>query len=740
MKANHLLTAPSLFSFALLTLAVSTLAVADGNPDREVYFGQTHSHTSWSIDAYLIGNHLVGPEEAYKYALGMPVTHPMGFEVKLKGRPLDFHGVTDHSEYVGVIALANDPKSDFSKLPIAQKLIAKTPEDFNRIFKWIAGSLAHPIKELVDPKIAGNIWQQTISIADKYYKPGKFTTFVAYEWTSAPQNQNMHRNVFFRDSKKVPELPFTALDSDKPEDLWSWMDDQRQKGNEVLAISHNANLSNGIMFPVDVDDRGRPIDAAWAETRMRNESLTEIHQVKGTSETHPELSPTDEFANYEIMSFLIGLDNSTSRLNGSYIRQAWQNGMALQEARGYNPYKMGVVGASDSHNGVIPYAQDNNFGSHGFTDNTPETRLSGKKNSGMTALLTSTSGLAGVWAEENTRESIFDAMKRKEVYGTSGVRIPVRLFGGWGFDSSLWNEKDWVHAAYAKGVPMGGDLPAKPGKEAPSFVVWAVKDAEDGNLDRIQIIKGWTKNGQTFEKIYDVAWSGDRTPDPVTGKVPAVGSTVDVSKATYTNTIGAAELKKIWVDPDFDPAQHAFYYARALQIPTPRWSTYDAAKLQVPPPAEVSATVQERAWTSPIWYSPNAEDAKLIARGKTIEDLKTDGAKALTYEQLQAFVVGKTIKVRNTVTGQTYEIVYGTDGKRSVSSVDGKPPSDGEYLNTMHGGQFGVPANYEIKDGQLVTSLGGSPFEATVFEKNGKYVAARGNEFGYVNYEVEEVK
>jgi hypothetical protein len=356
------------------------------------------------------------------------------------------------------------------------------------------------------------------------------------------------------------------------------MDDQRKKGNEVLAISHNANLSNGLMFPVDVDDRGRPIDAAWAESRMRNESLTEIHQVKGTSETHPELSPTDEFANYEVMSFLLGIDNSTSKINGSYVRQAWQNGMALQQARGYNPYKMGVVGASDSHNGVIPYSQSYNFGSHGFTDSTPAARLSGKQNSGLIALQTSTSGLAGVWSEENTRESIFDAMKRKEVYGTSGVRIPVRMFGGWGFDSGLWNEKNWVHAAYAKGVPMGGDLPAKQGKQTPSFVVWAVKDVDDGNLDRIQIIKGWTKNGQTFEKIHDVAWSGDRQPDPATGKIPPVGSTVDVSKATYTNTIGATELKKVWVDPDFDPTQHAFYYARVLQIPTPRWSTYDAAQ------------------------------------------------------------------------------------------------------------------------------------------------------------------
>src|SRR5262245_44780697 len=338
------------------------------NPLREAYFGQTHSHTSWSVDAYLIGNHLTTPEDAYKYSMGQPVKHPAGFEVKIKGRPLDFHGVTDHSEYAGTISLANDPNSALSKQPIAQKLKANTPEEFNKVFQWIAGSLAkhEPIKELVNPEVAGSVWQQIIAIADKYYEPGKFTTFVAYEWTSAPNSRNMHRNVFFKDSKKVPTLPFTAIDSLHPEDLWTWMDTQRKAGNELLAISHNANRSDGIMFPLEVDSKGRPIDAAWAQQRLDNEVLTEIHQVKGTSETHPNLSPNDEFANFEIMSFLIGVPDSTSKLNGSYIREAYQNGLAMQAERGYNPYKMGVLGASDSHNTVVPYSQDNNFGSHGF--------------------------------------------------------------------------------------------------------------------------------------------------------------------------------------------------------------------------------------------------------------------------------------------------------------------------------------------------------------------------------------
>lgn len=742
MTKRHHPATRALFGSAAVLLTITTAFAAEKNPDRECYFGQTHSHTSWSVDAYLIGNHITTPEDAYKYSMGLPVKHPAGFEVQLKGRPLDFHGVTDHSEYAGVIAMANDPTNPLSKTAVAKRLQAKTPAEFNAVFQWIAGSLAkhEPIKELVSPEIAGTVWQKNIEIADKYYVPGKFTTFVAYEWTSAPNSRNMHRNVFFKDSKHVPKLPFTAIDSLRPEDLWSWMDAQRKEGNELLAISHNANLSDGIMFPVEMDDRGRPIDAAWAEARMRNEMLTEIHQVKGTSETHPGLSPNDEFADYEIMSFLIGVPNSTSKLNGSYIREGWQNGMALQDARGFNPYKMGVVGASDSHNTIVPYSQANNHGSHGFTDATPKDRLAGRVESGMSIIQTSVSGLGGVWAEENTRESIFAAMQRKEVFGTSGVRIPVRLFGGWKFDEQLWKDKNWVAAAYAYGVPMGGELSAEPTGKAPSFVVWAVKDPDDGNLDRIQIIKGWTKSGQIFEKIYDVAWSGDRQPDPATGRVPAVGSTVDISKATYTNTIGSTELKKVWTDPDFDPSVHAFYYARVLQIPTPRWSTYDAAKLGVAPPKEVAATVQERVWTTPIWFTPKPEAAKAAKRGKTVAELKSSGATALGDEELKALAVDKTLKVRNTVTGQHFDILYGSDGQRLITSVDGKQTSPSEVLTMMHGGQVGVSAKYEIKDGKIITTLGAVPFEVAVYKTGDKYVAARSNEFGFANYEVDEVK
>ncbi len=357
----------------------------------------------------------------------------------------------------------------------------RSKEDIQKIYLFLGASLLknEPIKELLDPEVAGNVWKETVAIADKYYQPGKFTTFAAYEWTSTPDNRNMHRNVFFKDTKKVPDVPFTAIDSTHPEDLWAWMDSQRKAGNEVLAISHNANLSDGIMFPLDVDNKGRPIDAAWAQDRMNNEPLSEITQLKGTSETHPSLSPNDEFAGFEILTYLLGGAERAPQVHGSYIREAYENGLAMQDSRGFNPYKFGVVGASDSHDTAVAYEQSNFFGGHGLLDATPQSRLSGKKESGLDLSELSVSGLGGVWAEENTRKSIFAAMQRKETFGTSGPRIKVRLFGGWGFALDVLKQKDWVKTAYANGVPMGGDLPPPKGK-APSFVVWAVKDPDDG--------------------------------------------------------------------------------------------------------------------------------------------------------------------------------------------------------------------------------------------------------------------
>ena len=725
----------------VVTFGLTSLFAQEKNPERNVYFGETHIHTSWSFDAYVFGNTVTGPEDAYKFALGQTIKHPGGYDIKIT-RPLDFMAVTDHSEYAGTIRLANDPGSDLSKLPIADKLKVRSKEDVMKIYLWLlaSGTENKPITELTDPAVAGSVWKQVVAIADKYYQPGKFTTFAAYEWSSTPNNRNMHRNIIFKDSRKVPEIPFSSIDSEHPEDLWNWMDGQRKAGNELLAISHNANLSDGIMFPLEVDSKNRPIDAAWAQERVNNEPLTEIHQLKGTSETTPLLSPNDEFADYELLSYFFGGGAGTPKIHGSFVREAWQNGLAMQDSRGYNPYKMGVVGASDSHNTAAGYSQSDYFGGHGLLDAAPAQRLSGKKEAGLNMGLLSTAGLGGVWAEENTRESIFAAMQRKETFGTSGVRIKVRFFGGWDYRPDALNAKDWVKTGYAQGVPMGSDLKPKSGKE-PTFIVWAVKDPDDANLDRIQIIKGWTKSGQIFEKIYDVAWSGNRRPDPATGKVPAVGNTVDVKNATYTNAIGAVELKKVWRDPDFDPTLDAFYYVRVLQIPTPRWTTYDAKKLGVPPPNWVSATVQERVWTSPIWYTPTEEEArKGEKRGVTVANLKQKGAEPLDDAQLTQLVVGKTLTVRNTVTGQRYEISYGQSRRRLILSVDGKQPEPGEAFDVTGAGALGSPAPYEIKDGQVITTIGETPFAVTVYKLGDKYMAARSNEFGYANYEVEEIK
>ena len=739
MPARTKLIAITLYVFTLVTAL--TIVAQEKNPERNAYFGETHVHTSWSFDAFVFGNMKTGPEDAYKFAIGQPIQHPAGYEIKIT-RPLDFMAVTDHSEYAGTLRLANDPGSDLSKLPIAEKLKVRSKEDVTKIYLWLlaSGTENKPITELTDPKVAGSVWKQVVAIADKYYQPGKFTTFAAYEWSSTPNNRNMHRNIIFKDSKKVPDLPFTSIDSEHPEDLWTWMDGQRKAGNELLAISHNANLSDGIMFPLEVDSKNRPIDAAWAQERVNNEPLTEIHQLKGTSETHPLLSPNDEFADYELLSYFFGGGEGTPKIHGSYIREAWQNGLGMQDNRGYNPYKMGVVGASDSHDTASGYSQHNYFGGHGLLDATPEMRLSGKKEAGMNMAFLSTAGLGGVWAEENTRESIFAAMQRKETFGTSGVRVKVRFFGGWDYKPDVLNQKDWVKTGYAKGVPMGGELPSKAG-EAPTFIVWAVKDPEDANLDRIQIIKGWTKSGQIFEKIYDVAWSGNRKPDPATGKVPAVGNTVDIKNATYTNAIGTVELKKVWRDPEFDSSLHAFYYARVLQIPTPRWTTYDAKKLGVPPPTYVSSTVQERAWTSPIWYAPTEEEARKGEKhGVMVPDLKQKGAETLDDAQLTQLVVGKTLTVRNTVTGQQFQISYGKSGRRLILSVDGKQPNPGEAFDVTGAGALGSPAPYEISGGQIITTIGETPFAVTVYKVGDKYWAARSNEFGYANYALEKVK
>ena len=746
-------------------MATGGASFAKGNPERDAFFGETHVHTSWSLDAFAMGNILTTPGDAYKYFQGEPIKHPLGFDVKID-TPLDWAGVTDHSEYAGVVNLANEPGSAVSKIPAAEPLIlkARTKEEMERVALYAINTLASgpPIQALMSPEIAGTVWKRNVALADQANQPGKFTAFCSYEWTSMPNNMNLHRNVFFKDCARVPAVPFSALDSKDPVELWKWMDGQRKAGNELLAISHNANLSDGRMFPTEVDTAGRPIDAAYAASRTRNEPLIEIKQLKGTSETHPLLSPNDEFAGFELMSVLLG--NPPGRIPhivGSYARQALKDGLALQDSKGFNPFKFGFGAASDSHNTAVPYRQDNFFGGHSFTDGTPEARMSGTLVGGMfDARTEGTSGLTGVWAEENTRASLFEGMQRKETFAVTGPHIKVRLFGGWQYTAAMLGDKDWVKSGYAKGVPMGGDLPPAKAK-APTFLVWAAKDPTSGNLDRIQIVKGWAKNGQSFEKIFDVVWAGDRKPDKWTGVVPPIGSTVDIENATYTNTIGAVELKTVWTDPEFDPALHAFYYARVLEIPTPRWTTIQAKQLGIAPPDVVAATLQERAWSSPIWYAPDAAARKHAAPGVTVADLKKQGAVALSDADLKALIVEKSVWLQNTVTGDKYMIIYGALG--AGSSRKPLTPSDPGYVTQQfpeNQGQFqlryankgmtlpslvgdapeanylGESRPYSIAGGKIVTELVGTPLEIAVYKLGDKYVAARSNEFGYANYEM----
>jgi hypothetical protein len=723
------------------------LTHAEGNTERNAYFGETHIHTSWSVDAWVMGNRITGPNEALKYAQGQTIKHPLGYDIKID-TPLDFMGVTDHSEYVAVTKEANTPGSYVSKLPQAQPLIMKDPNssaEQNQVFSYLLKlASSPPVKAFMDPKVTSTVWKENVRIADENNQPGKFTAFCSYEWTSMPGQRNLHRNVFFRACDKVPDYPFSALDSKRPTDLWEWMDAQRKAGNELLAISHNANVSDGWMYPVDVDSTtGRPIDAAWAAARDRNERLVEIKQGKGQSETHPLLSPNDEFASYELYQTILGQPADVGRIDhitGSFARQALKDGIAMQDVRGYNPYKLGMAGGSDSHNTGSPYRQDNFFGLHADADGSVERRFAGVLIGGtMDVRLENPGGLTGVWAEENTRASIWDAMYRKETFGVSGPHIKVRFFGGWGFNKEIMNAGDWVKKSYAGGVPMGADLAPMPsdGKgTAPVFVVWAVKDPTSANLDRIQIIKGWTQNGQSFEKIYDVAWSGGREPDKWTGRVPAIPSTVDIEKATYTNSAGSTELKAVWTDPEFDSSQHAVYYARVLEIPTPRWTLIQAVKSGLPPPDVVPLTGQERAWTSPIWYTPSAEARKNAQAGTTVADLKKKGAAALNDAQLKALITGKAHWLRNNVTGEQFWQSFTAEGQTTVFRVGSDATMPSGYGSVARDGYQGTTSPYKIEGGKLITFVSQDPYAFTFYKLGDTYYAARSNEFGYANYEI----
>jgi hypothetical protein len=571
------------------------------NPLKNAYFGDLHLHSGYSMDAFAFGTRTT-PEDSYRYAMGESVEY-FGKQQK-RIAPLDFLAVTDHAEYLGVVRDTIDPNGPFAKSEWYTVMTNPDPKVSGVAFKKLIASLVvnKPLPEFSDPKLLRSTWERYAAISDKYNAPGKFTTFVGFEWTSAPGNQNLHRCVIFAD--KGPEIPFTAFDSVDPEALWRYLEQQRKLGLDVIAVPHNGNVSNGLMFS-SKDMSGKPLTQDYAERRMANEPLAEIIQGKGQSDTSPTLSPNDEFADFEMFRYLIGTDVKAKSATGSYLRQAYGVGQELQAKLGANPFKYGIEAGTDFHSGISSTEPSNYPGSHGNQDSDPKTVITATTSvSGEPPTGIGSGGLTGVWAEENTRESIFAAFKRKETFGTSGTRIKVRMFAGWNYPKEMTQKADWVKAAYDGGVPMGGDLTPQAAGTAPKFVVHALKDPNSGNLDRVQIIKISTKNGRSQEKVYDVAWSGDRKADAKTGKVPAVGNTVDVKAAAYTNSIGSPELIGEWTDPSFDPKAYATYYARVLEIPTPRWSTYWAAKLNLPPNPTVAAAVQQRAWTSPIWYTP----------------------------------------------------------------------------------------------------------------------------------------
>jgi hypothetical protein len=579
-----------------LGAALSHAANAD---DKKPLFGELHIHTGWSFDAYVFGTRAT-PDDAYNFGKGKPLKHPLGDTYKLD-RPLDFMAVTDHGVWLGVFAKMGDPNHPLSKHELAARVNDPDPNVASGVFTDIIrrSAAGNPYEGLTDPGVAKEAWTEIVKSANRHNDPGTFTTFIAYEWTSTPDRQNLHRNVIFK-GDDAP-VPFTRLDSMEPEALWAWLDKIRAEGYEAMAIPHNSNLSDGRMFERETS-KDTPFTQEYADTRNRNEPLVEVTQVKGTSETHPMLSPNDEFADFELVEQRVASKIQITSFKGSYVRDAYRTGLEFQDKEGFNPYRFGLVAASDSHTGIVPVEEETYSGKVGVRDGSAKIRLQ-QESATMDLRKFSASGLAAVWAEENTRDSIYEAMRRKETWGTSGPRIKVRVFGGFNMKKVKPGQEGWVDEGYTNGVPMGGELKAADANgKAPTFAVWAIKDAESANLDRVQIVKGWSDKGTSHEKVYDVAWSGNRKKDSKTGKVPAVGDTINYETLKYTNTIGAVELTGKWTDPDFNAEQNAFYYVRAIEIPTPRWSAFDAQELGIPNPADLHKSIQERAYTSPIWY------------------------------------------------------------------------------------------------------------------------------------------
>ena len=646
------------------------------NKDRNPYYGDLHVHTKYSFDAYVFGV-TASPDDAYRYAKGAAVKHPLGYEMKLR-EPLDFYAVTDHGFYMGMIQAYADTSSDISKNDFAEpfhnlnrldNLTVESAGERSNIFSSVLGATIikpypdwHPnlLKAYFSRNTQGALrsfnydihksaWADVARSANEHNDPGNFTTFIGYEFTTSTniEGGNLHRNVIF-ESSKASIRPWTRIDSINPEDLWTWQDRLRDKGVDTISMPHNSNGSNGQMFEMETF-KGNALDVEYAKKRMRNEPLVEITQVKGTSETHPLLSPDDEWADFEIMDVRVGSRPPTySKPSGSYVREAYLNGLTLEFTKQGNPYKFGLIGSSDTHVVASSLDESNYWSKVGLLDGDPENRGSvplkeeniarldeymrafnqpistvsleqGEyANTGFTQW--GASGLAAAWAEENTRESLFAAFRRKETFATTGPRISVRFFGGYNLSSIDLNSESLVSEAYSKGVTMGADL-LNNDDQIPEFIVWALRDKNSAPLQRIQIIKGWidVNSGRPKEKVFDVACSDGLEPDPVTNRCPDNGARVNINDCSITSNVGSSELKTVWKDPEFKVDDKTFYYVRVLENPTCRWSTWDAIKSGFKPREDLHETIQERAWSSPIWYIPKQSEVEVIPLGGTIQ-------------------------------------------------------------------------------------------------------------------------
>ena len=602
---------------------------------RVPLFGDLHVHTTYSFDAYIFGT-LATPDDAYEFAKGKPIKHPAGFDVSLD-RPLDFYGVTDHGTFLGQVAEAATPGNPYYEAPSSVNVNdINSPENLTissipRRTEAFGGFLINTITALMERKldisyldsVSRRAWADTVAAAQRHNDPGKFTTFIGYEYTASTADMgNLHRNVIFKgNGNLIPSVPYSRANSNDPEGLWQWMDRLREDGIESLAIPHNSNGSDGFMFALE-DSFGKSLTKEYAELRMRNEPIVEITQVKGTSDTHPALSTNDEWADFEIMPFKVATQ-SISKPKGSYVRDALLEGIKMEKKEGFNPYKFGFIGSSDTHTAASSQEEDNFFSKIGILDSSaslrgsiPETDpailesgqpvidLDGKKYLNSSSITWGAAGLAGVWAEENTRDSIYNAFRRKESFATSGPRMTVRFFAGYDLDTNRINDNNLIEYLYANAETMGADLDGI-GQQTPSFFVWAVRDAFTAPLQRVQIIKGYIDdNGNPQEQVFDVACSDDGFPDPETYRCPDNNAKVDISTCAFSEDVGAAELKTFWSDPTFKSEQRAFYYVRALENPTCRWSTWDAVRNNVEPRSDMPKTIQERVWSSPIHYIP----------------------------------------------------------------------------------------------------------------------------------------